>query len=220
MAYSNVGELKAAVADWINREDLTTQIPEFIALGENRILSDHRSAVVPNEEELLFTVTAANQQNPYPAGKYSITSLVVDGELIQPVTWETFVQQKKESTLGKVWTYWEGAIYYSGFVGEDETPDPTAPDVKLLYRAFSKATLDLTDDANFSPFFKANPELYLMAALLEAATYLRDVEGITLYQTRYNDLYDSIAKGYKRRKIAHGFVVSSVGADFNFDRSY
>ena len=219
MAYANVGELKAAVADWINREDLTAQIPEFITLGENRILADSRGMVVPNEEEIRVTVTAANQQNPYPAGKYSVTSLVVDGDVITPVTWETFQTNLKENT-GKVWTYWEGGIYYSGFASEDETPDPTAEDVTILYRAFSKDTLDINNDADFSPFFKANPELYLYAALLEASTYLRDMEGVTLYQTRYENLYDQISKGYRRRKIANGFTVSSVGGDFNFDRSY
>ena len=219
MAITNVGELKTAIADWINREDLAAQIPEFIVLGENRILADSRGMVVPNEEEIRVTVTAANQQNPYPAGKYSVTSLVVDGEVIPPVTWETFQTNLKENT-GKVWTYWEGGIYYSGFVAEDETPDLTAEDVTLLYRAFSKDTLDLTNDADFSPFFRANPELYLFAALVEASTYLRDTEGVTLYQTRYENLYDQISKGYRRRKIANGFTVSSVGGDFNFDRSY
>lgn len=219
MAYANVGELKAAVADWINREDLATQIPDFIVLGENRILADSRGMVVPNEEEIRATVTAANQQNPYPAGKYTVTSLVVDGDVIQPVTWETFQTNLKENTA-KVWTYWEGGIYYSGFVSEDETPDPAAPDVTILYRAFSKASLDITDDASFSPFFKANPELYLYAALLEASTYLRDMEGVMLYQARYDNLYDQISKGYRRRKIANGFTVSSVGGDFNFDRSW
>jgi len=219
MAYANVGELKAAIADWINREDLAAQIPEFIVLGENRILADSRGMVVPNEEEIRVTVTAANQQNPYPAGKYTVTSLVVDGEVITPVTWETFQTNLKENTF-KCWTYWEGGIYYSGFSSEDETPDPNAEDVTILYRAFSKETLDMTNDADFSPFFKANPELYLYAALLEASTYLRDMEGVTLYQTRYENLYDQINKGYRRRKIANGFTVSSVGGDFNFDRSY
>ena len=220
MAISNVGELKAAVADWINREDLTTQIPEFIKLGENRILADHRSRVVPNEEEIRAVVTAANQQNPYPAGKYQVTSLVVDGDLVQPVTWEQYQVQKKENTLGKVWTYWEGGLYYGPWVEEDETPDLTAEDVTILYRAYSKDDMDMTNDADFSPFFRANPELYLMAALLEAATYLRDMEGVGLYQTRYDNLYDSIVKGYQRRKIVNGFAVLSVGADYNFDRSY
>ena len=41
MAISTKAELHTAVANWLNRSDLTSRIPEFIALGEaqlNRIL--------------------------------------------------------------------------------------------------------------------------------------------------------------------------------------
>jgi len=37
MALSTYTELKASVADWLNRTDLTTIIPDFIALAEAQI---------------------------------------------------------------------------------------------------------------------------------------------------------------------------------------
>ena len=46
------------------------------------------------------------------------------------------------------------------------------------------------------------------------------MEGIQLYQVRYDGLMDEVSKGYQRRRVANGFTVSSVGGDFNFDRSY
>ena len=36
MAISNYTELKTAVANWLDRDDLTDRIPEFIALAESR----------------------------------------------------------------------------------------------------------------------------------------------------------------------------------------
>jgi hypothetical protein len=37
MSISTYGELKAAVADWLNRTDLTARIPDFIQLAESDI---------------------------------------------------------------------------------------------------------------------------------------------------------------------------------------
>ena len=45
MAISTYAELKSAVATWINRSDLTIQIPDFISLTEanmNRTLRTRR----------------------------------------------------------------------------------------------------------------------------------------------------------------------------------
>ena len=37
MAITTYSELKTAVANWLNRDDLTSNIPEFIALAEAAI---------------------------------------------------------------------------------------------------------------------------------------------------------------------------------------
>ena len=42
MAISNYSELKAAIADWLNRSDLTDSIPDFIVLAEARHKRDFK----------------------------------------------------------------------------------------------------------------------------------------------------------------------------------
>ena len=42
MAISNYSELKAAIADWLNRSDLTDSIPDFIVLAETRHKRDFK----------------------------------------------------------------------------------------------------------------------------------------------------------------------------------
>ena len=42
MAISNYGELKTSVANWLDRDDLTERIPEFIALCESMIIRSLR----------------------------------------------------------------------------------------------------------------------------------------------------------------------------------
>lgn len=220
MAITNVGELKAAVADWINREDLTTQIPDFIAQADTRILTDHRSSVIPLDEEVVKVVGAAGQLSPYVFTEGVPQSLLVDDKLIEPASWETYWQARTDGALGARWAYYEGKIWFTGWPDRDEGADLTADNVTMRVKTRTKEPLDLSLDANTSLMLTNHPELYLFAALTEAATYLRDIEGITLYQTRYDGLMDEVSKGYLRRKIANGFTVSSIGGDFNFDRSY
>ena len=48
MAITTYSELKSSVADWLNRDDLTSVIPDFIALSEaqyNRSIR-HRNMIV------------------------------------------------------------------------------------------------------------------------------------------------------------------------------
>ena len=42
MAFTSYTDLKSTVADYLARSDLTTQIPDFITLAENRLRRDLR----------------------------------------------------------------------------------------------------------------------------------------------------------------------------------
>ena len=45
MSLSTYDGLKVSVADWLNREDLTNVIPDFIELAENRIFHELRAPI-------------------------------------------------------------------------------------------------------------------------------------------------------------------------------
>ena len=220
MAITNVGELKSAVADWINREDMTNVLPDLITQADNRILTDARSGIIPLDEEVTRLVQGTGQLSPYTFDEGVPTSLIVGDDVIQICTWETYWTARKESQLGKLWTYYEGKIWYTGWPDRDDGPSTAADPIRIRVKTSLKEPLDVTADVNTNAMLTRHPELYLFATLTEAATYLRDMEGLTLYQARYDGLFNEIKKGYTRRKIGNGIIVSSVGGDFNFDRSY
>ena len=220
MAITNVGELKTAIADWINREDIADVIPQFISQADNRILTDARSSVIPLDEEVVKVIGAAGQLSPYVFNEGVPQSVVIDDKLIEPASWERYWTARSDSSLTPVWTYYESKIWYTGWPDRDEGADVTAEDVTLRVKTRTKEPLDLSLDSNTSLMLTNPPELYLFAALTEASTYLRDLEGIQLYQVRYDGLMDETAKGYMRRKVANGFTVSYIGGDYRVDRSY
>ncbi len=58
MAITTYSELQSAVADWLNRSDLTARIPDFITLAETRINRDLRA----REQQVIAT---ANVDTPF-----------------------------------------------------------------------------------------------------------------------------------------------------------
>lgn len=227
MALTNLGELKASVADWLNREDLTSQIPDFVKLAEVRINDDYRSNVASNEVALEADLPFGLQQNPVDLGLGDILvgeveTLVVDGNVIPYVTLETYNKEKKDSTyVNGCYTVREGQVFYSGFAEAYETTPTSGDNVDFrLYFNISDSEFDLSSDASTTPLFIENPSVYLYATLLEASVYLRDMEGVQLYQVRYDELMDKMYKAYKRSKVSGGMAVGSVGGDHYFDRSW
>ncbi len=76
MSVDNYGELKTAIANWAERDDLTSRIPEFIALAEDRIALDLR--VRPMETSADITISA--QTAALPTGFLGVRRLVLDDD--------------------------------------------------------------------------------------------------------------------------------------------
>ena len=91
MALANYTDLKAAVASWMNRTDLTSAIPDFIALAEGRIARDMRLRSQVTETTL--STVAGTQTVALPDGIVEIENISV---VANPLDHRQFAQ------LGKV----------------------------------------------------------------------------------------------------------------------
>ena len=58
MAIGTYAELKTAVANWLDRDDLTDRIPEFIALAEAKMNRNLRISLKCNAHERRVTANA------------------------------------------------------------------------------------------------------------------------------------------------------------------
>lgn len=68
MAITTFSELKTGIANWLERDDLTSRIPEFIALAEARHRREIRIRQMQKRQNLLsgtsYTITGITQANP------------------------------------------------------------------------------------------------------------------------------------------------------------
>ena len=88
MAISNYGELKTSVANWLDRDDLTDRIPEFIALCVSMII---RSLRIRGMETLDTSITTVAGQRNYdlPSGYLQMKEFHLDMSPIRTLSYLT-----------------------------------------------------------------------------------------------------------------------------------
>lgn len=176
MALSTLDDLKAAVAEWMERSDLTPRIPDFITLAESRLNRLFRGRM--NEVSSPLTATPGQRTLAVPAlFSEAITLwLLRDGgrqelRFVDP----GLIDARSAGAQPQYWTV-EGAT-----IAFDCTCDQAYP---FTLRHLKKFQLSEAEPTN--ALLADYPDLYLFGTLLEAAPFLRDADLLGLFQTRYD----------------------------------
>ncbi len=168
-------ELKGAVADFLNRDDLTAVIPTFIRLCEARIDRD----LTHWRQERRSTATLDAQYSTIPTDFLRPIRLQLldtyTGE-VAPISTAQMLQmrQDRNDRTGR-------PEYYALTGGSLElfpTPDATY-DASLVYYGRVPA-LSATNTTNW--LLTEAPDVYLYGSLLHSAPYLKDDARIALWE--------------------------------------
>jgi len=167
MALTNYSELKSNIADFLNREDLTSVIPTFIALAEAQINRDVRHWRM----EQRATGTLSNEYSLLPTDWVETIQVHVTGNGTYPLNLasrDTIADKRSgnNDTTGR-------PKYYSHADSSLElypTPD-TDYVIELLYYQKVPALND-TDTTNW--LMTEAPDVYLYGALIHSAPYLQE----------------------------------------------
>ena len=87
MALGTYTELKDAIADWLDRSDLTARIPDFIALAEARINRELR--IRPMEVRSTMVTTADQQYFQLPGGYIQMRNMQLNTNQTTPLEYIT-----------------------------------------------------------------------------------------------------------------------------------
>lgn len=182
MALETYADLKSAVADWINRADLTAVIPTFITLAEAKFNRELRL----RDMLVRAKTTTSNEFVAVPSDFLENYSLELNMDQIGPQQSLSFIGPleakvlKANKATGKVrfYTIIDGAL--------ELLPAPTgSTDVILTY--YQKIA-SLSDHQPSNWLYAKSPDLYLYSALLEAAPYLRDDDRMQMWGTARNQV--------------------------------
>lgn len=179
MAFTNYTDLKATVADYLARSDLTTQIPDFIQLAENRLRRDIRTRFML--KVVTTTTTAGDKTVALPTD-----FLAMRGLYLQTTPVSTIEYLSNPSFFANARTTDSGVpTKYTVLASEFQfAPIPdSAYTLNMLYYA-APAYLSSTVSSNV---FLANcPDLLLYATLGEAEPYLMNDARVQTWAALYD----------------------------------
>lgn len=176
----NYTTLQAEVASYLHRADLGLAIPTLIEHGRCRIVRDLRS----REQEATATlVSPVNQEFALPTDVAELRRVEAGGRLLRPVnpaelvTWSSLA-------LPAVYCVRGGSIAIPG----------TATASLWYWKAEPKLVTGTTEH----PTMAAHPQLWVAAAMLEAALYLADTEQLATWSGVYQGEVDRINAAARR----------------------
>lgn len=187
MAISNYSELKSTVADWLNRADLTSVIPSFIALAESQFNRDERLRT--RDSMVRATASFDQQYEALPADYLEMANIQINGQI--PFGKLQFVSlQQIDSYKDSYMT--NGVPKYYTIVGNqiELLPTPGATyQAEMVYFAKIPALSD-TNPTNW--LLTKHPDVYLYGTLIQSAPYLKDDDRmatwINLYERAVGDI--------------------------------
>lgn len=178
MSISTYDELKSAVADFLNREDLTAAIPTFVRLTEARVDRELRHWRM----EKRSVVQLDTQYSAIPADFLQPIRLQITdaptGE-VAPISTAQMLQVRgdRNDRVGRPTHY----ALTAGGIELYPTPDLTY-NASLVYYARIPA---LSDSNTTNWLLTEAPDAYLYGALMQSAPYLKDDARIAVWQSLY-----------------------------------
>lgn len=206
MALSNRTELLAAIADWLNRTDLTAVIPDFITLAEAEMKRRLRRAT----ESTTIYISAGNMTGPSDMAEPIHLRLdsgypYLDGSMsLCTPEMLTDVRQRTGYVTGRPTHY----AYFDGQLQFGPSPDQSYNAILLYAQQLSPLTASNTTNAVLTEA----PDLYLFGSLLQAAPYMEHDERIAVWHQKFNDAInqmnemrdrESYGAGLKESRLSH-----------------
>jgi len=176
MAIGTYAELQTAVANWLDRDDLTDRIPEFIALAESRF---NRLLRLRSMEAKYTANTVASQRNlALPTGYIQMRNFQVNTNpltTLSYVTPEIYDRLWGGSTLGipKFYTILANEVSFG----------PIPASVVEVEMLFYKKFTNLSAAATTNSLLTDSPDLYLYGAMMEAEPFIMNDERVVLWAT-------------------------------------
>lgn len=161
MSLTTYSGLQAAIANWLNRTDLTAEIPDFISLLESRLAHEVR---IPTIEKKFIVNVDSEGYSTIPADFLEIKDIFYNDAPLSRVS------------ISKIHNFVANSgtpIYFAREANKLHFyPIPTMTDSDKLEMIYYHEVAALTDAAPTNILLSTVPELYLYGSLSEASKFL------------------------------------------------
>jgi hypothetical protein len=182
MAITTYAELKSSIANWLNRDDLTSVIPDFVSLTEAQIARDVRHW----RQEKRVTTSVNEQYENLPNDWLEMIQIqLIAGGSLQAISAKELQERKEASQIS------QKPKYYRLTSDQIELyPAPDSPyEASMQYYA---RVPSLSDAETFNWVLTEYPDIYLYGALVHAAPYLADDQRVNVWASLYQSAVDAL----------------------------
>jgi len=178
LALNNYTNIKAAIADWLDRSDLTTQIADFMTMAENRIYRDLRIRAM----ETALSATTSSGVISVPTGYLEMKYMYIDTSPTQGLQRKdlSFIYENypTRSADGKPEFYAReaGNFIFGPFPDSDYAIKGVFYKKLDVLAATTNETNFITDDI---------PQALLFGSLVEAEPFIQNDERVPLWESKY-----------------------------------
>ena len=207
MSLSTYSELKTSVANYLNRDDLTSNIPDFITLTENRLNRELR---------IRANVTRATTTTTSGTAFYDLPDDLIE---LRNITYDTTSSSYALSYLSPESLSREYGSTSSGFpraysnIGKTIKLSPT-PDAAYTININYYGKLNpLSDSVTTNNILSEFPDLYLFGSCMEGAIFLNDTEQLQRFGGIFQKAMDDIKKSEDSARYGGTVMTMSVQGD-------
>jgi hypothetical protein len=200
MAITTYAELQTAAANWLARADLTSRIPEFIALAEAKFNRTLRTRDMITKDAA-FSITG--EYVATPTGFLEAKAFMLNANPRQELSFmpdDTQVDMYPSSN--------ERPLFYSIVGGNFRfapVPSTTVTATLTYYKA-------ITGLATTSPnwLLTSHPDIYLYATLLESAPFLMDDGRLGMWTSALKECMGQLNWQDARSNTANGMMIRAA----------
>jgi len=182
MALSNYTELQASVADFLNRSDLTSVIPDFITLCE----ADLNRQLRVREMSVRTRAPLSSQYVKLPSDYLGMRNIELVTDPVTPLEYrnlENLDRHRRNDASGK-------PVYYS--IMQNNLEFAPIPDSEYTLEIVYYQSLPALASFETNWLLDAHPDAYLYGALMQSAPYLHADERIGTWAGRYQQIVQQI----------------------------
>ena len=192
MALANYTDLKASVADFLNRSDLTSVIPDFVTMAE----AEFNRTLRVREMSVRTQAPIDSQYVKLPDDFLGMRNIELMTDPVTPLEYKNLQNldiHRRNDKTGK-------PLYYS--IIQNNIEFAPVPDAEYTLEIVYYQRIP-TLSANSTNWLLTNhPDAYLYGTLMHSAPYLQQDERVGLWAGKYQQIIEQITTSDEKAKFS------------------
>ena len=201
MAITTYSELQTAIASWLNRSDLTVQVPDFIALAETRINRELRA----REQQVIATANVDTAFFALPDDFLEFKSFRITD--VGGSAFELMLATPEQISAALAENSVSNTPRFVTIIGDQFQLWPAPDQMYVGSLAYVRKVPALSDAAPTNWLLTDAPDVYLYGALMAAGPFLRDNEALVTIKALFDEALEGI-------RVANKPVVGVLRTEF------